>query len=45
MNPQTDWIGKCIPLNIELLKENKWLMLSSNKPGATIIKIEILDAK
>ena len=45
MNPQTDWIGKCIPLNTELLKENKWLMLSSNKPGATIIKIEILDAK
>ncbi len=45
MNPQTDWIGKCIPLNTELLKENKWLMFSSNKPGATIIKIEILDAK
>ncbi len=24
---------------------NPWLMLSSNKPGATIVKIEIFDEK
>lgn len=44
-NPQKDWIGKCIPLDVEILKENSWLMLSSNKSGATITKIEIFDAK
>lgn len=44
-NPQTGWIEKCMPLNTELLKDYPWLMLSSNKPGTTIVKIEIFDAK
>ena len=42
---QTDWIEKCLPLDTSSLKDNPWLMISSNKPGATIVKIEIFDEK
>lgn len=44
-NPQTDWIETCMPLSKKNLATNPWIMLSSNKPGATIVKIEIFDAK
>lgn len=45
INLQTDWVEKCLPLDASWLKDNPWLMLSSNKPGATIVKIEIFDKK
>ena len=44
-NPQTDWIETCMTLSKKNLAANPWIMLSSNKPGATIVKIEIFDAK
>ncbi len=43
-NYQTDWIGKVIALDPASLAEHPYLMLSSNKPGAQFVKIEVLDA-
>lgn len=43
-NYQSDWQNKIIKLDASYLADYPYIMLSSNKPGATFVKIEILDA-